>query len=651
VISVRLRGAILTGALAIASLLLPGSAQALTPESQITTPSSFSFPVGEESSMLTIAGTAKFPEAEIRCYSSAEEFHILKSKVPVVSEKFSTEVLVGALGQAPCQLRAVPEGETGPFPPGEVEPFEGPFVSASFYTHKEATNFFVSSGAFPESFRAEDVGQYGLESDVYSAPRHESLSFFYGVGGLQFEAPSATRASLQVDGANSYAPLAVQLLENEGYIETATPGVPSVTEHVKFEASHAVRIQEEDPIVKCEPENANPPTKTSCTSLVSTGVTLDREWLTTNEDRVAQMTDTWRSTDGAAHSVNARYYTEMNNSIESGSYEFPGEGSFKPTKTGEAKSLPSGPNMILYKWKSSTPDGGDGEYPQGAIVYDSSPSEAIAVTKGSESPGFNVMEMPYQRTLPAGGSSVLRMAFVQGFNLPEIRSLAEPVLAGYPPSIAITSPANGAVVNTPSVTVTGTASDGGALESLTVNGHAVAVANSWSTTVPLSVGANTITATATDDAGIKKSAAVTVTYTPLPPPPPVAKASKVGAVSGAKGQIKLTLACKGTAGTSCLVQVTATTTERIRNGKVIATVARHRIHSKRVTVGTVTVRIAAGKTKIVTITLDRTGRKLLARFHKLPIALSAVLIETGNKKVKIFSQTLTVKPPKKKHKH
>jgi len=84
------------------------------------------------------------------------------------------------------------------------------------------------------------------------------------------------------------------------------------------EATRQITIHEEDPVVKCSPGTEYPPEfKTGgCTSFVSTGVTLVRTWQTSNEDHVAWPTDTWRSTDGAAHAVNVRYYTELNGSAE-----------------------------------------------------------------------------------------------------------------------------------------------------------------------------------------------------------------------------------------------------------------------------------------------------------------------------------------------
>jgi hypothetical protein len=364
---------------------------------------------------------------------------------------------------------------------------------------------------------------------------------------------------------------------------------------------------------------------------------------------VASMTDTWVSTDGAAHAVNARYYTEMASVSSGGAYEFAGESAFGAITKGETKTPPTGANVILYKTSAAVSEIGNGENPQGAIVYDSAPSEPIAVTSSSAGFSNSGFEDPYQRSIPAGGSMTLRMSFVQAFGLPEVRTLAASALASYNPTVVITSPANATVVATPAVTVTGTASDSGALSSLTVNGAAVAVGagGAWSTSVALKPGANTITATATDQAGLSSSGVITVTYTK--PKPPAATASQVGGASGAKGEVTLTLACHGTAGTSCKIHETLTTIEKLRHGHLVA-VAAAKTHSKQVTIASLTVVIQAGEQIKVSLKLNATGRKLLARFGKLPAHLTAILEGEGGHHT-IVAQNLTIRPKPKKHKH
>ena len=81
------------------------------------------------------------------------------------------------------------------------------------------------------------------------------------------------------------------------------------------------------------------------------------------------------------------------------------------------------------------------------------------------------------------------------------------------PVVAITAPANGALVKAATVDVTGTASDANGIASIKVGGTACSyVSGSWTCSAfPLAEGSNTLTATVTDAAGNSAAAVVTVT--------------------------------------------------------------------------------------------------------------------------------------------
>jgi len=333
--------------------------------------------------------------------------------------------------------------------------------------------------------------------------------------------------------------------------------------------------------------------------------------------------------------VNARYYTEMAAGSEGGAYQLPGSPGFEQTKGGEARAFPPGPGAIFYEWRPATPEGGDEEAPLAAIGYDIAPSEPVAIATGSSTPGHNVIELPYRFAVPAGGAAVLRMTYVQGYVPAEVRALANGALAGYPPSIAIGSPAASSVVRTASVQVTGTASDSGALASVSVNGRPATIKGaSWSVSVPLSIGSNVLAATATDQAGLAAHAAESILYTPRP-----ATVSRLGAAKAVRGGVTLRLTCRGAVG-SCSVELTLTTVEHLRHGRLRALTAR----TRTVTVGRAKVTIALGKTRRVTVRLNSTGRHLLARFKRLPLKLSAFALRPAGGRSRVFSQRLTVKP-------
>ena len=288
------------------------------------------------------------------------------------------------------------------------------------------------------------------------------------------------------------------------------------------------------------------------------------------------MTDNWSSTDGAAHALSALYEQWFAaHAEEGGAFEFPGTGAFAPTTKGEIVAVPAGAGAIYYREDAATPAAGDGEHPQGAVVYDRSPSEPLDFHEGT-SAGKKIgteFNMPYRVTIPASGTYALRMGFVQAYALAEAQTLTEALQSSFAPTLSITSPTSGTTVSTPSVTVAGTAADTGALASLTVAGHAVSVGagGTWSTSVALAQGANTVAAVATDQAGFTTGKSITVTYAPpAPPASRVAHVSEVGTASGSDGRTTVTLACAGAAGTSCEVLTSLSTIEKLRGGKLVA---------------------------------------------------------------------------------
>ncbi len=198
------------------------------------------------------------------------------------------------------------------------------------------------------------------------------------------------------------------------------------------------------------------------------------------------------------------------------------------------------PASILYKEKSTAPEGGEYQHPVGAIAYDAQPSGSLTFTKGTgeAKPTVNVFNDAV-RAHRARERRLRRASRLRpGPAAAEAQSLAEGAIASFAPSIAIGSPAGGSTVSTPSVVVSGSASDTGALASVSVNGVAATLeaGGAWSATVPLAAGANTITATATDQAGLTKSASVGVTYSPPPARLPLPSTPGIAAPGVSRGR-------------------------------------------------------------------------------------------------------------------
>jgi Glucodextranase, domain B len=550
----------MVGALFLLAVTGPvASASAIEPAtSKITSPAGPTYALNDESESsphpaFKVEGTTNIAGmVALRCYYGAgtKSYSTLASEVAVSSGAFSAVIEPKSLYEGPCVLRAVPVGNEEAHPPAAPseeagDPFQGPHIVGSRFRLFTESGINYDYEFEPYSLSSfldiESVGDCGLDySNLFTQDFLIPSDHLFDCNAVLYSEDDptsgpSTRSELQIDGANSYSPAAAH--EVEGELKTPLSGAPQVAVTKTFDSSTGlVTIDEVDPIVKCAPSTAFPPTSSSCTSFVSTGVQLERKWQTSNANQVASMTDSWQSTDGVDHSLNALYDQETVNGKEGGTYQFPGASAFSAITKGETTTLPPGAGTIYYKEDAETPREGDGEHPQGAIIYDTPPSGAISVYRSTAAKeSYNGFEMPYQGTIPAGGAYTLRMAFIQSYKLSEVEALASAVLAGYPasepPALNITSPANGTTVSSPSVTAAGTVTDKRVITSFTVDGKALAVGagGSWSTSVALNKGANTITVLATDQAGFSTEKSVSVTYTPVPP---VAIAKQVGSASG-----------------------------------------------------------------------------------------------------------------------
>jgi hypothetical protein len=683
------------------------AASAQTHTSQITAPATTTFPLddatlSEGGAKIAVEGTTTASAAtklDIGCYGGeeAEEVAMLAEEVSVKSHKFSAEIARSTLPAYLCTLRAVPSEEAEELEePALAQDFKGPLVATSSFALSSSAGYEASSDALAGEFEFEGAEACGMESFLYSPTSlliGEELFSCAAYVEDRWEAPGE---ALRVDGAYGYGPLAAAAVE-EAIAPQAPLGVPKATVTKSFdEATGAIAIHEEDPIVKCEPESLPTPTKASCTSFASTGVSLRRTWETSAGGQVARLTDQWSSTDGDAHALSFRYTVGLSSAEEGGRYELPGSSEFVATQSGESVTLPPGADTILYKSSAGEPeDETAGRLPQGAIVYDSAPSEPLGMVLGSEEPGASEFELPYQRTIPAGGAATVRMTFIQTFAMPEARELATEALESYypgdRPQVAIAAPASGATIagESPTVAVSGSATDAIALSSFTVDGHEVSVAadGTWTTSVALVAGMNTITAAATNQTGATDSSSVTVDYVPTAPAAgggttgtttgttgttgaatsgggsgttastngsgtpastvPGAHATQVGSLSSARGEAALTLFCPETAATSCTVQLTLSTTEIKRDGRLVGVSAAER-STTPLAVGTARATIPAGHQSRIAIALNALGRRLLARFGRLPVRLTASQVQSSGE-VRILSRTLTLTRPSAKH--
>jgi hypothetical protein len=139
----------------------------------------------------------------------------------------------------------------------------------------------------------------------------------------------------------------------------------------------------------------------------------------------------------------------------------------------------------------------------------------------------------------------------------------------------------------------------------------------------------------------------TPSTTGSPAPPSV----QVGSIFGAGAKITVALSCPAGGAGCAPVSLQATVKEHLKGTKITAITAgakkNARVTTKQVVVAGGNVTLAAGGTQTLTLTLNATGRSLLAKFGKLP---ALVTVSSAGKTIGTATVTVqkTTKPKKKK---
>jgi hypothetical protein len=118
-------------------------------------------------------------------------------------------------------------------------------------------------------------------------------------------------------------------------------------------------------------------------------------------------------------------------------------------------------------------------------------------------------------------------------------------------------------------------------------------------------------------------------------------------VKGTGADVRIT--CNGSAGQTCRLSLTMTVTEKLHGRRLIAITARKRTRKVTVTVGTAAVTLGAGQTRVVTISLNGTGKQVLARRRRLSVTLRVTQSLGANRTTTVSRQVVTFKAPKKGH--
>ena len=315
------------------------------------------------------------------------------------------------------------------------------------------------------------------------------------------------RSAVQVDGRDAYGPRSAQFWFEDN------PGLPELSFDAGRDAATGdTTIHESEPMVVCPNAVSFPPTSDTCPRFDDAGVRLERAYFADDGGRQVHVTDTWRSTDGAAHMLSLRYEQWLEGSLSPG-LAFSWAGGFQTFTTDRLiAGPPPGPGSILVRASNAVPSGSE-RLPLGALSFDRAPS----AVRWSREYQFTLHEESV--LVPAGGTATIRQDFVLGLTPGEVAAKAAANEDRFSaPTVSISAPADGSTVTgaarTKQITVTGSASDHIAVASLTLDGAPVALGANGAFSVPatLAMGENSFTAIARDAAGNRATATATVTY-------------------------------------------------------------------------------------------------------------------------------------------
>jgi hypothetical protein len=447
-------GAAFVVAFVLGGVATPAARAAIT-GSHITTPSDPSFFVADEDaakqtfaiSGTTSGGNRASDKIDVRCYHGATSVKVAGNVS--LSSNGSFSIAAADLNNADaltCRLRAVPAGTK----PGNVTAYVGVVIGVGDRTSSVVGGGVNNGKTYDYSFDAQQqtgvfdyvsLGSCGLLDGFLYGSKFVNTTVTYACnGGLlgRDSSSAATRSEIQIGGANAYPPAAAFLINSNA------TGLPTLTNTYTVDtATGNVAIHETDPLVKC-PSATYPPTTSSCSSFVATGVTDNRTITQDHDGHVAWISDTLTSTDGASHPADLlwnnsqRFWGASGNSGQL-EYEFPGQSSFAKHVQGDAVPLPTAaPGTILIRMGGAAD--GDVSTGQGAIVYDRPATTAKLTLVTNLSSDFTLHQAG---TVPAKGSTRFRFAYVQDYLAANVASLASTASTAFLNTIAVSKSGRG----------------------------------------------------------------------------------------------------------------------------------------------------------------------------------------------------------------
>lgn len=480
---------------------------------------------------------------DIACYASGSFQYTVATGVALNSSGgFSVFVPYSSMESAgiywpngsSCQLLAVPAGSE----PKDTSGFTGPrvllaYLQASYpYPGTNLADYTLVAPQLGATNLYTSAGDCGLTGSYLNDPatfgRIDSETFGCAdtVGA---DVDSQLPDPLQVDGVNAYTPFGAPQAYGTLYFDGGLPQASISVSASQNPSNGDMTITETDPLFLCPVVMYG-----GCsTAYQSAGVEEVRTIKQSGSGHVVEITDTFRSVDGQAHTVSIDVQSEQcfldrpcnvldyyGNYFDPSqvSYQFPGDSGYSTYASNDSKSVGSQAPASIYVERNTQPDGSTAGA-RGAITYFTPPAAPFSFFDyqeyGSSSPATESMLLaPYSLTVPAGGSAQLSYAYSSEFNQ---SALAGDVQTARDlqsaPTIVITSPSAGSTTDTATVTVAGQVNAATGVKSVTVNGVSASVSgSSFTATVPLTAGSNTLTATVVANSGVTSSTSETVDY-------------------------------------------------------------------------------------------------------------------------------------------
>jgi hypothetical protein len=415
----------------------PAAGAAITGTS-ITSPSNPSFFIADNaasSQNATVSGTAtgatSGDSVDVNCYFNTGDLTqvaTLAHDLLVGSGgSFSTSTAnLGVAEDGLCELRAVPAGTT----PSSLSAYSGPTIGVGERDNSPIAtgpntgknqDYYIWAQQGTAAFDYRSLGECGVyDGYLFTGLALTTTTFYCNPGLFSGTFPTSSRSELQVDGTNAYSPgTAADITQRQG------AGLPSVTDAYTVDpATGNTTITETDPIVKCA-QATYPPTPTSCATLTSAGVTDHRTFTQDHDGHISFVTDQFTSTDNKAHSIdmlwdNSQHFYGNSGDSTQVEYEFPGQSSFAMHTPGDNISLPASGGTILIRMHGAAD--GDTGTGQGAIVFDRPSAGASFTYQDSSESEFTLHQTG---TVPAGGSTSYRWAFVQEYTAAKVAADAQ----------------------------------------------------------------------------------------------------------------------------------------------------------------------------------------------------------------------------------